>query len=328
MGRLGELAGRIAERVVGRRAEPVPTTGDGSDGERTALDLAADVAANPRTVALDDGRRLGYADCGDPDGDPLVLCHGFPNSRVLGALFDAVAREEGVRVLAPDRPGMGVSDPDPDRSLTDWPDDLRGFLDALDVATAPVLGFSGGGPYALAAAALLDDRVPRAGVVCGLGPMASVDLRRRLWYYAARVAPPASKAALWLLGRRALRDREAFLDALATDAAPADGPLWRGEVGRIVHASMVESTRTHGLDPLVRETAIYGRPWGFDLADVEVPVYLWYGKADTLVPPEMGLYLAREVPTAEAHLYPDLGHLSVLDRHERTVVRTLVGAAD
>jgi len=328
MGRLDGLAGRVAERVAGRRSEPTPTEQDGPDGERTAAALAADIAENPRTVALEDGRRLGYADCGDPDGDPLVLCHGFPNSRVLGALFDAAAREEGVRILAPDRPGMGASDPDPDRSLTDWPDDLRGLLDALGVGAAPVLGFSGGGPYALAAAALLDDRVPRAGVACGVAPMASVGLRGRLWYYTARVAPPASKAALWLLGRRALRDPGAFLDALAEDAAPPDGPLWRGEAGRVVHASMVESTRNHGIDPLVRETAIYGRPWGFDLAGIEVPVYLWYGKADALVPPEMGLYLAREIPTAEAHLYPDLGHLSVLDRHERAVVRTLAGRVD
>ena len=321
---MGRLADLLADRLGGRAA---PET-MGSDEEHAALDLATRIAENPRTVTLPDGRRLGYADCGDPDGDPLVVCHGFPNSRVFGALFDAVGREEGVRVLAPDRPGMGVSDPDPDRSLTDWPDDVRALLDALDVGTSSVLGVSGGGPYAAATGALLEDRIEHVGIVCGVAPMASVEFRERLWYYTARAAPPASKLALWLLGRRALRDREGFLESLAEDAAPADGPLWRGDVGRVVHASMVESSRRHGVDPLVRETAIYGRPWGFDLADVEVPVSLWYGKADVLVPPEMGLYLVGELPTAEAHFYPDLGHLSVLERNERDIVRTLVGRPD
>ena len=321
---MGRLADLLADRFGGRETSETKR----SDEDHAALDLATHIVENPRTVPLPDGRRLGYADCGDPEGDPLVVCHGFPNSRVFGALFDAVGRQEGVRVLTPDRPGMGVSDPALDRSLTDWPEDVRALLDALDVGTASVLGVSGGGPYAAATGALLEDRVSHVGIVCGVAPMASVEFRERLWYYAARVAPPASKLALWLLGRRALREREGFLESLAEDAAPADGPLWRGDVGRVVHASMVESSRHHGLDPLVRETAIYGRPWGFELADVEVPVFLWYGKADALVPPEMGLYLARELPTAEAHFYPDLGHLSVLERNERAIVRTLVGAAD
>lgn len=318
---MGRLADILADRFGGRAT---PETG-GPDDERAVLSLAADAAENPRTVTLSDGRQLGYAEFGDPGGAPLLLCHGFPNSRVFGALFDAAGREEGVRVITPDRPGMGVSDPAPERSLTDWPADVRDLLDALDVRRTAVLGVSGGGPYALVTAAVLDDRITRAGVACGVGPMASVGPRERAWYYTARFAPPASKLALWFLGRRATRDRESFLESLAEDAAPADRALWTGEVGRVVHASMVESTRNHGIDPLVRETAIYGGSWGFDLADVEVPVYLWYGKADALVPPEMGLYLARKLPTAEAHVYPDLGHLSIFRRNETAIVRTLAG---
>ena len=320
---MGRLVDLLADRFGGHTSET-----DDPDDERGALSLAADAAENPRTVALRDGRGLGYAEFGDPDGTPLVFCHGFPNSRVLGALFDEVGREEGVRVISPDRPGMGVSDPAPGRSLTDWPADVRDLLDALDVRRAAVLGVSGGGPYALATAALLDDRITRAGVACGLGPMASVDPRDRAWYYTARFVPPASKLALWLLGRRATRDRESFLASLADAAAPADEALWRGEVGRVLHASMVEATRHHGIDPLVRETAIYGRPWGFDLADVEVPVYLWYGKADARVPVGMGLYLARELPTAAAHVSPDLGHLAVFRRNETAIVRALAGRSD
>lgn len=287
--------------------------------------LAEEIAANPQTVTLDDGREIGYAETGDPDGTPLFVFHGFPNSRVFGALFDEVGRERGIRVVAPERPGFGVSTPDPDRELTDWPADLEAVADALDIETFPVLGISGGGPYAAVSAALLPDRVERAGIACGVGPMASVGLRERLWYYSARFVPPANKLGLWLMARRAMAGREEFLDEMADSAAPADEDLWRGEIGQTIHASMIESRRHHGLDPLVKETAIYGSPWGFDLADIEVPVFLWYGKADVLVPPEMGLYLARQIPTAEAHVYPDLDHLSVVEENEAEIVEALLG---
>jgi len=300
------------------------------DRERTAaasdmVTLAEEIAANPQTVTLADGREIGYAEVGDPDGTPLFVFHGFPNSRVFGALFDEVGRERGIRVVAPERPGFGVSTPDPDRELTDWPDDLAAVADALDIETFPVLGISGGGPYAAVSAALLPDRVERAGIACGVGPMASVGLRDRLWYYSARFVPPANKLGLWLMARRAMAGREAFLEEMADSAAPADEELWRGEIGQTIHASMIESRRHHGLDPLVKETAIYGSPWGFDLDEIEVPVYLWYGKADVLVPPEMGLYLAREIPTAETHVYPDLDHLSIVEENEDEIVTALLG---
>ena len=297
-------------------AEPVGS-------EPAALELAAEIAENPQTVALRDGRELGYATVGDPSGDPLILFHGFPNSRVFAAAFDSVAREHGVRVIAPERPGFGVSDPAPDRRLTDWPADVADLADALDLGGFPVLGISAGGPYAAATAALLDQRVERAGVVCGLGPMAAVGLRDRLWYYSARFLPPATKLGLWLGGRQALDDREAFLESMADTAAPADGPVWTGELGRVVHASMVESRRHHRLDPLVTETALFGQSWGFDLGAISVPTWLWYGKADTVVPPAMGLYLADAIPTAESHFYPDLGHLSTVEETEHEVFGTL-----
>ena len=289
-----------------------------------AVELAADIAADPRTVTLPDGRALGYAETGDPDGDPLVVCHGFPNSRVFGALFEAAGREHGVRVLTPERPGIGVSDPDPGRSLADWSADVDAMAAALGVDSFPVLGVSAGSPYALAAAAL-SERATRAGVVAGLAPMASVGFRDRLWYYAARYAGPVSKLLLWLLLRRAAGDREAFLADIADDAPAADEPYWTGPMGTVVHASMLESHRHHGIDPLVTETALFGSPWAFALADVDVPVSLWYGAADSLAPPAMGEYLHERIPGAELEVQPDRGHLAVLGENEATIVEWLLG---
>lgn len=314
--------GRLTDALVDRVA-PTPEWEDAIVADDPTLELARDVMENPETVTLRDGRQLGYADVGDPDGTPLVVFHGFPNSRVFGVVFDAIGREQGVRILAPDRPGFGVSDPDPDRRLLDWPTDLADFLDGLGLDSSPVLGVSGGGPYAAASAALLPERVDHAGIASGLGPMAAVGVRDRLWYYTARGAGPLTKLLLWAAGRQALVDRDAFLQSLAESRSDADAAHWTGTVGKVTHASMIEARRHHGLAPLVTETALFGRPWGVDLSAIEVPVTLWYGGADTVVPPAMGRYLADRIPTATEHYGPDLGHLSAFVENEREIVETL-----
>lgn len=303
----------------GESAHPQPSS------ETGPVALARELAATPRTIRLADGRQLGYSVCGDPDGVPLLLFHGFPSSRVFGGLLDEVGSEHGVRVITPDRPGMGVSDPDPDRSLADWPDDVRQLLDALGIDEAAVLGISGGGPYAVATAALLSSRVSHVGVVCGLAPMAAVGFRARLWYYTARFTPSLSKLALRAFVRRTRGDPTKVLRSVAQSAHPTDEDLWTGEVGQVLHISAVEAISQHGLDPLVHETALYGTPYPFDLAEIEVPVTLWHGKSDAIVPVEMGFYLAAEIPTAESHFYPDLDHLSVVTENESDIVRTVTG---
>jgi pimeloyl-ACP methyl ester carboxylesterase len=274
-------------------------------------------------VDLPDGRRLGYADVGDPAGEPLVVLHGFPNSRAFGALFDAAGREHGRRVLAPERPGFGVSDPDPGRGLSDWADDLAGFADAMDLGAFPVLGVSAGGPYALASAAPLD-RVERAGVAVGVGPTSAVSLRQRLPYLVARFLPPLVRRRLRSEGCRARRDPEAALEARAQDAAPVDADHWRGAVGRALLLTHVEAARHHGVAHLAAELAIFARPWDVDLAAIDVPVHMWYGEADRIVPTAMGRHLAERVPTAEATFYEGLGHVSTVLDNEDAIVSALV----
>jgi pimeloyl-ACP methyl ester carboxylesterase len=121
--------------------------------------------------ALPDGRTLAYATAGDPDGAPVVVHHGTPGSRLFGALLVDAARDAGARLLVPDRPGYGRSDPPPDGwGWTDWVADYEAFLDAISTPRAAVLGFSGGGPFAVAAAT--SDRTTRAGLVGALVPPA------------------------------------------------------------------------------------------------------------------------------------------------------------
>ncbi|RXK51526.1 alpha/beta fold hydrolase [Halorientalis pallida] len=129
-----------------------------------------DADAGPKTVSLDGERRLAYAEYGAPEGTPVVFCHGTPGSRRLGELFETAARERGVRILAPDRPGFGASSPWPGRSITDTARVVPAVLDDAGVGCAGLIAFSGGCPYALAAAGVCPERVERVDVIAGATP--------------------------------------------------------------------------------------------------------------------------------------------------------------
>ncbi|WP_254536927.1 alpha/beta fold hydrolase [Halomarina litorea] len=291
----------------GREATP-PFLGDATGG---TLAVARDCFEHPETVTLPDGRTLGYAETGDPDGTPVLAFHGVPSGRLGAAVFDGAARAAGLRLVAPERPGVGVSDPDPDRTLTDWPADVTALLDALGVEEAPVVGVSGGGPYALACGALVPERVPRVAVCCGVGPMAAVGPAERLLFLLARGVPGVVRAFLGAEERSARYAPERTVKRRAAAAAPHDRERWSGEIGRVLVASIPAACRHHGVEAFVRDLQLFASDWGFDLA-LDVPVGLWYGRADRYVPVAMGQYLMEAVPTAEAHFYPDLGHLSTV----------------
>ena len=123
-------------------------------------------------VKLHDGRTLGYAEYGDPGGVPVFYFHGFPGSRLDYLIFDDgnAARKTGARIIAPDRPGTGLSDPKRGRRMLDWPDDVGALADALDIKRFAVLGVSGGGPFAAACAYGIPERLIKTGIVCGMGP--------------------------------------------------------------------------------------------------------------------------------------------------------------
>ena len=121
-------------------------------------------------LTLPDGRRLAYADYGDPAGPVVLECVGTPQSRLPDPVQVTEAEQAGLRMIVPDRPGFGRSDPRPGRTLTDWPADAAALTDALGVDRFPVLGASGGGPYAVACGVVLADRVTRVALVAPAAP--------------------------------------------------------------------------------------------------------------------------------------------------------------
>ena len=145
-------------------------------------------------LRLTDGRRLGYAEYGDPDGWPLMFFHGTPGSRVMARFAASRAREMGVRLIAPERPGFGLSDVQPQRRLLDWVEDIRELADALSLDRFAVAGVSGGGPYVAACAWKMGKRLVAAGIVSGLAPADRV--RRELSWLHRLSAVLVRRAAL------------------------------------------------------------------------------------------------------------------------------------
>jgi pimeloyl-ACP methyl ester carboxylesterase len=272
-----------------------------------------------QTLTLRDGRRLGYAEYGTPDGEPGFYFHGHPGSRLEPEFAHDVAADAGVRIIALDRPGYGLSDFQPQRTILDWPRDVEEVADRLGLDRFAVLGSSGGGPYALACAHEHPERITRAGVIGGVGPYdtpgATDGMRRanRVGFQLGARFPPLAHLIMWSMERQVRRRPERALDAIAEAMSPPDAEIARRpEVRRLLAAEIAEGFR-QGSRGAAREVVLLGRPWGFQLDRIAPTVHLWQGEADILVPPAMGRYLASQIPNCVARFFPGEGHLLAFD---------------
>jgi pimeloyl-ACP methyl ester carboxylesterase len=269
-------------------------------------------STSAQVLTLADGRTLGYADLGDPHGTPVVWCHGGLSSRLEAAPADVVARELGIRLIAPDRPGVGGSDREPTRHLLGWPADVAELMDAGEIDRFAVMGWSLGGPFAAACAYALPERVTMlglvascippdwAGMVDGLGWMDRRFLRE------TRHGRAFSHAALTGIRLTAAHAPRVFIRATTRGLSPlARAPLEAGG-GRWFAAAIAEGLRnTSGL---LDEYRIMGTPWGFDPADIAVPTRIWQGDEDTLVPPAWSARLGDVIAGSRLTVVPGEGH--------------------
>ncbi|MFE1909081.1 alpha/beta fold hydrolase [Streptomyces gardneri] len=274
-------------------------------------------------VRTDDGRVLVAEEWGSPSGAPVMLFHGTPGTR-LGTLLPGIAAQyPGFRFLAYDRPGYGESGRAAGRRVADAARDAAAVADAFGVERFAVVGRSGGGPHALACAALLPERVRAAAVLVGLAPPDAAALD---WY--AGMTPfnvrEYGLARAHLDGRdpggleRDLADRAVvlrrdpvrLLDDLRADLSPHDLPVVEDpRVRTVLLRTYREALRVshHGwLD----DCLAFVRPWGFDVASVASPVLLWHGLDDAFSPVAHTRWLAGRIPGAELALVPDAGHFA------------------
>lgn len=279
--------------------------------------------AEPEThvLALPDGRRIAWCEYGVPDGPPVLYFHGFPGSRLEPRVVEEEIARAGIRLIAPDRPGIGRSDALRGRRLLDWPADVARLADGLGVGRFACLGASGGGPYALACARELAARLTGVAVVCGLGPPEDRASRRAM-ILVNRVGMALGRGPAWLL-RMLLAPQAVFLrrfpdraiDKLSAALPAVDRSLLADPVRRSLFAASLEESLRQGARGLAREGVIYSRPWGFALEEVTVEVQLDHGELDRNVPISMARFVVSRLPRCRARFHPREGHYSLVLGH-------------
>jgi len=300
---------------------------------RTNNVLNPSVSTADRQFNLHNGRLLGVAEYGAPQGRPVFYFHGWPGSRLEARVMDSVAREFRARIIALDRPGHGRSDFQVGRRIVDWPQDVCELADALKLDQFAVLGVSGGGPYALVCAAKIPNRLSTTTIVCGLGPLDAPDATKgmmrhnRFLLLLARRAPWLARPLLAVFIRAIRRNPQLFLSPrLLNDMPESDKTALRhAEFRQTLFTSTMEAFR-HGTAGPFRDGQLYARAWGFQLQDITREIFLWHGEEDVFVPVSMGRYQAKALLHCHATFFSNEGHLSLpLNRVREILARAMAG---
>ncbi len=272
------------------------------------------------TVKTSDGRQLATQTDGDPEGRPIFLLHGTPGSRLGPRPRSAVLHRLGVQLISFDRPGYGESDRLEGRRVADAATDVLAIADAYGLDRFAVVGRSGGGPHALACAALLPDRLTRAAVLVGIAPRGAEGLgwydgmtRSNVLEHTAAADGYEGLAALTEAAEAVRADPASLLTRLQAEM-PA--PDLRVVADRGIRAMLLETytealrTSAHGW---IDDTLAFCSPWGFDPALVTVPVLLWHGASDNFSPVSHARWLADRIPSAAVVVQAGAAHFGALD---------------
>jgi pimeloyl-ACP methyl ester carboxylesterase len=282
-------------------------------------------------LRLATGRRLAFDEHGDADGTPIFYFHGSPSTRLEWHLFgsEALARRLNLRVIVPDRPGLGRSDFQPRRRIGDWPADVSALADHLGFARFAVVGYSGGGPYAAACGLKIPERLTHVGIVSGTGPfdepglLAAINSFNLRFIQLARTNPWLSRLTLRLMGLMVqFWPRRFITQAMAGFPAPDQAVLARPDFRRAFIAVIQEGLRAAPRGAQL-DTALMASPWDFRPQDIRAAVHLWHGEADANAPLAMGQYMAATIPNCHASFYPREGHLSLMAKHIEEILNVL-----
>ena len=275
--------------------------------------------ANSRTISMQDGRVIRVVEAGQMDGIPVLVHTGTPGSRLLyhGWIEDAEAR--GIRLISYDRPGYGGSTPRMGRTVASAAEDVAAIAKELGLDRLLVWGISGGGPHALACAALLPDLVVAAAALASPAPYDADGLD----WFAGMGEDNVVEFSAALNGREGL---EQFVEAVAPGLLSADTEsliqVWSSVLSPIdvevltedIAEWMLNSSREGSkerTDGWIDDDVAYTTPWGFELSQIRIPVMVMQGEHDRFVPYSHGKWLASKVPNVDARLSADDGHISL-----------------
>jgi len=269
------------------------------------------------TIELRDGKVLADAKYGAPSGNVLFYFHGGADSRLEARFLAKPAERAGVRLIGVDRPGMGRSQLQAGRRVVDWPNDVVELADALGIDRFAMVGISGGGPYALACAYKIPERLLACGIVAGEWH------NRHAFSFLTQFLPWLLIPPLGYFFRDEEHARKAMLRLTPHFPEIDRKSLALPEITDLLTTSFVEAFR-QGVKGPAYDATVVRHPWGFELEAITFPkLYLWHGQLDSDVPVAMGRALANRVAHCRATFYPDEGHISLIVNHREEIVTTL-----
>lgn len=282
---------------------------------------------------LPDGRKLGYDEYGALDGKPLFYFHGSPSSRLESKLYlsEDLLQSLGARLITVDRPGMGLSDFQPNRRILDFPKDVLALADHLRIGRFAILAYSLGGPYAQACAYAISERLTRVGIVSGAALftepelMTNINEGTRKFLTMPREEPLLSRLFLWMMlgvmprlaPKNFIAGASSVLPEVDRVVVDANTDFQRGFI------QMVREATRQGTRGAFHESLLSVTDYGFRLQEIQTPVLLWHGGVDKNIPVEMARFAESAIPKCEAEFYPNEGHLSLFKKNIAEIIRAL-----
>ncbi len=282
------------------------------------------------THKMKDGRLLGFAEFGDPKGIPIFYFHGFPGSRLEAGKFHDIAMANHIRLIGIDRPGMGMSTMNKNRSMLDWPADAVEFADALKIDKFSVIGHSGGAPFVAACAFAIPHRLHGAAIVSGMAPFEKPESQMGM-SGGQKIVNQTIKNMPWLTSMmmrltRMMLKNPRMMDKMIHQLPEVDQVLFRDpKIGKDLINSTMEAFR-NGIDgPSYEMSLLFTKPWGFDLEKIICPVTIWQGTLDTQAPLSHAKIYANFIPGAELHIVENEEHHSLIKNHIGKIFRNISG---
>ena len=276
-------------------------------------------------ITTPDGRTLALSEGGDPSGFPVLMQHGTPSSKLLWSQHTELARSQGIRLIGYDRPGYGWSSRHLGRNVAACGTDVDAIADALSLDRYATWGISGGGPHALACAALCDDRLVAVASLAAGAPYGAEGLD---WLegmgednhveFGKALAGESELRPMLDEVRDAKLDADGLVELLRTLLGPEDLAVLTGDFAAYMLEWQSEGLAP-GVDGWVDDDLAFTEPWGFDVTSVDRPVLLLHGADDRFVPVSHGLWLAARIPGVETSITENDGHLTLLTRRMREV---------
>ncbi|AMQ28341.1 TPA: alpha/beta hydrolase [Legionella pneumophila] len=278
-------------------------------------------------ITLRDGRLLGFAEFGDPKGQPVFYFHGFPGSRLQASDFHEIAKARHYRLFGIDRPGMGLSTFNKQHTILDWCQDVTALANALKIDKFSIVGHSGGAPFVMACAYAIPERLIGAAIVSGMAPTtlpeSKIGMARGLRIINALVRNIPGFAFILMKVQQKMMLKPKIFNQFIQKLPEPDRIILQ-EHGRInvMMDAMLEAFK-QGARGLAQEMQLVLQPWGFDLKEITFPMTIWQGKLDVQVPVFHAEIYKVNLPHAKLKLYEKEAHISTLYNHIEEVLESI-----